>query len=216
MKPLQAFFFRDIYDDFVGNIMNEMFVEKLYDPYVKGKKNLTIIDVGANIGLFTYYIYPFSKVIYSLEPSKIHFETLSEMFRYNNLVKAHPVNLGISNVSGDRVFYNSPNTTSFSLTQLAPFIKDTETVQIITLDKFFDIYDLKKVDILKIDIEGEEAKVFSDDKFDKIAPKIKTIFYEWHAWSGASKDQVKFMLMDRGFKVTQIPTKADVFVAERI
>jgi FkbM family methyltransferase len=216
MKPLKAIFFRDIYADYVANIMVEMFLEKLYDPYVIGKRDLTVIDCGANIGLFTYYIYPFSKVVYSLEPSKIHFETLSEMVRYNGLVNAHPVNLGISNASGDMTLYNGSNTTAFSLTKVDPNSNDTETVQIITLDKLFELYDLKEVDILKIDIEGEESKVFSSSTFDAVAPKIKTIFYEWHQWSGASKDQVRFMLQDRGFKVTQIPTKADVFVAEKI
>jgi FkbM family methyltransferase len=215
MKPLQAIFFRDINADFVSNIMNEMFLERIYDPYLVGKKDLTVIDAGANIGLFTYYIYPISKKIYSLEPSKIHFKTLSEMIRYNRLDRTEVVNLGLSNASGDRVLYSSSNTTAFSLYKVDPYSNETENVQMVTLNDFLLNKNLTKVDVLKIDIEGEEAKVFSSSEFDKAVPKLKMIFYEWHEWSGVSKEQVKFMLQDRGFKVHQIPTRADVFIAER-
>jgi len=36
-------------------ILDQLNTERLYDPVLANKENLTILDVGANIGLFSLY-----------------------------------------------------------------------------------------------------------------------------------------------------------------
>ena len=216
---MQRIYFNDIYLDHVGDICKEMFVEKLYDRYFQGRKDLTVLDIGANIGLFSYFAYPFSKIIYALEPATVPFELLSLMVRDNELPKILPVKLGISNVCGDQTFYLNPaNTTANMLSKYVveqlPTI-ERETIQTVTLEKLVEMYEIKQVDVLKLDVEGEEAKIFSHESFDKVCDKVKTILVEYHEWSGVSQDQLKWMLLDRGYKVEQLNTNATVFVGER-
>jgi FkbM family methyltransferase len=215
---MQRIYFHDINADHVADILKEMFIERLYDPYLRGRKDLTVLDVGANIGMFSYMIAPYSQIIYALEPAKRHFETLSLMIRDNMLKNVLPVNLGISNACEEKTFYINPgNTTAYSLSEAMKNAPGgtTEKINVVTLENFMNTYDLKTVDILKLDVEGEEAKIFSHESFDRVAPRIKTIFVEYHDWSGVSPDQLKWMLIDRGYKVTQFATQATVYVGER-
>jgi FkbM family methyltransferase len=212
---MQRIYFRDLYNDHVGEILKEIFVERLYHPFFAGNKDFTVLDCGANVGLFSYFAAPYSKVCYALEPSKMHFETLSMMVRDNELTNVIPVNVGVSNACKKQTFYHSTNTTAFSLTQLDK-AGGSEEVDLVTLEKFVEDYKIEHVDVLKLDVEGEESKILSHSSFDKVCQKIDTILLEHHSWSGVSEDQVKFMLLDRGYRVWKLQTQATVFAATRL
>ena len=212
MKPLQGIFFRDFYNDHITEIMKEIFMEHLYDYLAV--KDAVVVDVGANQGLFTFWASRFAKRIISVEPSFEHFETLKHLKEFNKMDMVEPVKCAISNFTGRGTFYKLPNTTMFSLT---PAMKsgDTEAVEVITLERLFNQYELEKVDILKVDVEGEEFNIFSHSSFDKVAPKINTIITEYHSWTNNNPVQLKNMLIDRGFKVTQLGTQATVLIGQR-
>lgn len=195
-----------------------MYRDRVYDPYLKGKKDLVIADFGANIGMFTYYAYEMAKVIYAVEPSKQHFEVLSKMIDFNKLERVKPIKKALSHKNGKTTFYHNDNTTMFSL-EGAVNSKPEEAEEVETMDfeKFFKENKIDHLDFMKIDIEGSEAKVFASDGFDKVADKIDLIMGEFHVWSGVNPEQFASYLRDAGFTFKWAnATEASLFIAERI
>lgn len=205
-------FYNSWESSFIPEILKEIYKDKIYEPYFLGKKDLTILDVGANIGLTTNYFSKFGKV-YSIEPASDNFECLKKIIEQNEL-NATPIKCAISTQKGEATFYHSNNTTANSLSQVVSN-GTSEIVQTRTLSDVMKENGLKHVDFMKIDIEGAEFDVLGHDSFDEVADKIDVIMGETHAWANRNPGQVYQALQNRGFKVKKIPTDANVFYAER-
>lgn len=219
MKPIQGIYFRHFEDGYIPEILEEIYKHKVYDPYIKGKHDLTIVDLGANIGLWTHYAYPSAKVIYSFEPAKEHFECLVTMLVGNDMNRCGPINKAISNENGKTLFYHNANTTMYSLNKAVDGGEEfpPEEVGTITLDKFFEEYKLEHVDVMKVDIEGAEASLFAGEGFEKVKDKIDCIIGEFHQWTGINPAQFETYFRDRDFTFKWLDkTSATLFVAERI
>jgi FkbM family methyltransferase len=205
MKPLKGIFFRDWDNDYVGNILKEIFWEKLYAPLVADKKDLTIVDCGANIGLFTLWMYPYASKIYAVEPAAMHLETLQRMLQFNVMTNVEIIPVALSNKDGETDFYHNDNTTAFSLT---PGPGEKETVKTVTIGTL--LKDIPHVDILKVDVEGAEGTLFSHPSFDEVAKKVDNIIVEYHTWCGINVALLMNTIRDRGYSVKVLPTEATV------
>jgi|GEM_PF-1178025 len=214
---MKGIFFRGgMNQNYIPEILKEIYRDKVYEPYLKGKKDLVIIDAGANISLFSQYATPMAKVIYSIEPSQEHFDCILKTKSFNKNSKIFPVKVALSNKNGKAKFYHNANTTMYSLNE-AVSQGEFEEVETITLDKFFKENNIEHVDFLKVDIEGAEAKVFGSDAFDKVKDKIDVIMGEYHTWCGINPNQFASYFRDRGFKFNWAnKTEASLFIAERI
>jgi FkbM family methyltransferase len=188
----------------------------VYDSYFTGKQNLTILDVGANIGLFSHYAYPYAERIFALEPASSHFDVMNHMFRFNKMDKALPLKLALSHENGKAEFYHNNNVTMYSLNPAVQSPElDTEIVDTMTIDKLFSEYNIDHVDFMKLDVEGAELDIIGSESFEKVADKIDTIYGEYHTWSGRNPAQLQTILTDLGFDYQIIPTDAVVFAATR-
>jgi len=214
---MQAFFFNDFKNAYIPEILKEMYRDCVYDPYLKGKKDLVILDLGANIGMFSYYAYDMAKIIYAVEPSKMHFEALSKMIEYNGMKRVKAIKKAVSHKTGQTTFFHNDNVTMFSLKpEVNSRPQDAEIVETISLDKFFEENKIKHLDFLKIDIEGSEAEVFASEGFEKVANKIDVIMGEFHTWSNVNPRQFETYLTDRGFTFKWVnATEATLFICER-
>lgn len=205
---MHAIFFEPPIDKYyLGYQFNEVYRENVYVPFFQGKKDLTVVDIGANIGVTTYYFSQFAKVVHSVEPSMDHFKILKHMVQFNDLenVELHKQAIWIQNKVG-KLYHNSENKTMFSLhSGVQDKISMPEDVQITTIDKFFENNKIEHCDFLKLDVEGSEFEILGHSGFKKVAPKIDTIFLEWHAWADRHPAQLKQALESNGFKVS-IPT----------
>lgn len=217
MQELKGIFFRDIENDHLFEIIKEMYHDRVYDPFLKDKKDLTIIDLGANIGLFTYYAYDKAKVIYSVEPSAQHFETLTSMLTFNHFDKAIPIKCAVSNVDGTQTFYHNTNSTMFSLKpEVNGLPGEAEEVRTVTLETLFKENNIEYADFIKMDVEGVENLIVGSSSFDRVADKIGTILGEFHTWSGINPKQFETAFLDRGFDFTWLNrTEASIFSAIR-
>lgn len=214
--PLNAIFFRDFANAHIPEIMEEIWIRKIYQPFLIGKKDLTVVDIGQNIGLFSYYVYPYAKRVIGLEPSTMHQETIKTMLAYNKITNVEVLPYGISNVNDKKKFYLTGNTTAFSLTQLDPNAP-VEEIEVITIKKLFEIAKIDHIDILKADPEGEESKLFTSEEFKELCPKIKTIIGEHHSWTEMNQAQFKHNLEDLGYQFNWIPNmKAACYTAIRL
>jgi FkbM family methyltransferase len=210
---MRSLFYNDWEASHIPEILKEIYTDKIYNPYFLGKKDLTILDLGANIGLTTQYFSQFGKV-YSVEPAKETFECLKKLIETNGL-NAVPIQCAISTTNGETTFYhNNNNITANSLFKELQD-GDTEIVKTRTLGELFKENAIEHIDFMKIDIEGEEFNVFGHDSFDEVADKIDVIMGETHAWAGRNPGQIYQALQNRGFKVKRVSTDANVFYAER-
>lgn len=215
--PIHGIFFQPpIEANFVGHQMSEIYRDRIFAPFVEGKNLDTIVDIGGNIGLTSYYFSRYAKRVITLEPAKEHFAVMVNMLKFNQIKNVTPINKAIYIKEGDYEFYHNENRTMYSLhqavnTQQMP----PEKVQAITLTTLFEEQNIKEVDLMKVDIEGTEFELFSGVDFKELAPKIKTIITEYHDWSGRNANQLVDVLKMRGYTVNQAQSTAKIIVASR-
>lgn len=168
---------------------------RLIKPFLKGvylpifiqfewlkKFNInTIIDVGAHQGKVSKalnYIFP-KATIYAFEPSKKNYEKIISLSNNRN-IKIE--NVALSNYRGNQTFFEYSNDTLSSLLQKKNHLIDNSkllnktTVNVITLDDYFNKSKLKPLVFLKIDTQGNEGLVLKGGK--KILSKIAIIHIE--------------------------------------
>lgn len=216
--PTNAIFFNTpLENNFLGHQFAEIYKDKVYQQFLQDKKDLTIVDIGANIGLTSYYFSQFAEKVITVEPSKEHFEIIKKMVEFNKLGHIiKPVNKAIYTESKEFDFFHNQNRTMYSLhTAVHDGSSQPEKVEAITMEQLFEEHKIDHVDLLKVDIEGSEIEVFSHPTFMRIADKIDLILTERHSWSGRHPNQLNEALKSAGFKVEKIENDADLVVARR-
>ncbi len=218
VPPIEAIFFRDFKASHIPEILEEIYMKKIYYPFFAGKHDLTIIDAGQNIGLFSYFAKDYAKRIIGIEPSKMHRETCQKMLDFNGIKNVEILPYALSNKAEMKKLYlPDNNNTAFSLHNFPKNYPSIE-VEAITLDDVFKLGKIDgKVDIFKCDIEGEEAKVFASDSFKRNIDKFPIILGEWHDWCGVGQNQFVNMFRDYGYQFNWFPnTIAATFSAVKI
>lgn len=167
-----------------------------------------IFDVGANIGTFTTWMAKtFPKgTIYSFEPQHAVFQQLAGNVAINNLYNVFTHNIGLGS-KNEYIEFNQPDYFSnndfgtFSLIKNndIPTTSEKITVQILTLDKFMEIYKVPKIDLLKIDVEGMDVEVLigAVGAIKLFKPKI---FVEHFDNQNSLKDQLLYFLTPFGYQ----------------
>lgn len=209
--------FKDWFASFIPHILKELYLDRIYDPYLKGKTDLTIIDAGFNIGLFSMYAYPCAKIIYGFEPSKESYELGLKNLKDNNITNVKLFQQAIAKGDGEISLYHAENSTANSTLEVINTKPELEEkVMGIRFDTFVKQEGITHIDVIKCDIEGAEAEVIGGRGFQNIAPIVDTIIVEYHAWSNVNVQQLVTTLRDYGFKVSLIPTQAVVLAATKL
>ena len=217
METTQAFFFTDFSNSHIPEILKEIYLDKIYDPYLLGKKDLTIVDVGQNIGLVSYYFKDFAKIVIGLEPSTQHRQSSEEMVKFNKIENIKVLPYALSNENGKAKFYKNDNNTMFSLSDTVNKNDDFEEVETITMDKLMEIEKIDHIDLLKLDVEGWESQIIASEGFRNVVDKIDTIIGEYHSWSPVSSDLFANSLKDLGYDFKWLnKTEASVFICTKI
>lgn len=173
----------------------EIFIFQEYNVDLQGKVE-TIIDCGANIGLASLYFlskYPGASII-ALEPEKENFECLQR-----NLINYPTVtclNKGIWNKS------SLLKVTNTEKGNLAFIVEETtgatgNTIEGISVSDLMTEFEIKDIDILKVDIEGSEEQVFLSN-VDWL-PKVRMIFCEIHEFLKPGLTQRITAVFDCGY-----------------
>lgn len=212
-----AIYFNDWNNSHIPEILQEIYIYGIYIPYLLGKKDLTIVDVGANIGLASYYFSNFGKV-YAIEPSKQHIECMEMMIKQNGIKNIEVCPFAISNENGKKSLYHVGNNTAYSLVHFMPKEQaKSEEVEVMTLKKFMELKKITKIDFLKLDVEGEEGKIVASPEFKELSPKIQLIAGEWHTWGTMSKNAFASAFRDLNYDFKWfIGVNADIFAAYKI
>ncbi len=177
-------------------IFEEIFIRAEY--YFKpAKDSLVIFDCGANIGmalLFFKWLCPNCK-IYAFEPDKKTFDVLQENIRINCLKGIYAFNYALYDNAGKLKFFVDKKVSGsfmMSVNQIENSAQDE--VQAITLSEFLTQENITNIDLLKMDIEGSELKVFSElDKSEKLKLICSGIIEYHHNFEHENAQFAKFL-----------------------
>ena len=161
-------------------IITQINTEGIYDEYLKDKKDLVILDIGANVGFFSLYAHDSAKRVISVEPTPSHqniFEKITKSATNIELVKA-----ALSDTDAPITFYMSDtnSTTNCIVHELNKYTKSV-TVQGVCLKTLLDQNNIDHVDFCKIDIEGSEMKAITVETVTPVFDSIDSIFIECHS-----------------------------------
>ncbi|MDX2196355.1 MAG: FkbM family methyltransferase [Cytophagales bacterium] len=170
----QIFIYREY--DFLANHIQK---NNIYNIY-------TIIDAGANIGctsLYFYNQYQNAKII-SIEADESNFDILNKNIRLNNAEKRiFPLHKAIW-YNNDKELYISNkfrDGKNWSLSVQSEKIDAQSPVKSTTIQNLAAQYNIEKIDILKIDIEGAEKYIFVNEEYEPdFLNYVKIIALEIH------------------------------------
>jgi FkbM family methyltransferase len=178
-------------------IYDEIFVNQIYQ-FLSSKTNPYIIDAGANIGLGLIYfksIYPNSEII-AFEPDEKAFKALEYNVSSLQLKNITLIKKALWDTVTELNFY-SEGADSGRLTndQVATQVIKTQTT---VLSEYLKD---RKVDMLKIDIEGAELNVLKECK--NYLKNVSNIFVEYHSFKNSPQNLAMLIriLEEDGFRI---------------
>jgi len=199
--------------------------------YTKGRAGFFFVEIGAHNGIQGDFLHPY--VVKNrwrgmlVEPVKRLYDQL--LSNYKNHAGLIFENVAISNTIETRDFYRLRETAdpipgwsdqlgSFCVDVLLrhknviPNIEDylvVETIQCTTLDQLLEKHGVKKVDLIKIDVEGYDFEIIKTIDFAKIKPKI--LIYEWKHLSQSDLDECHALLKRKGYFRIELKDDAYAF-----
>lgn len=210
-----------IYPD--NEIFRALFVNGIYDPNSIVAINTLLpqdgvfIDVGASFGLFSMPAVTSVGAnghVIAIEPSSRDYNRLVDNININDLGNSiSAYHLAISNESGTALLSiateerSALNTlgTSFSFKGVDKIAK--ETVDTISLDDFVVANQIKRIDVIKLDIEGSELKALQGAKktIAKFHPAIMLgVNTNALKASGTDHDEIQRELSEIGYKAYKL------------
>lgn len=167
-------------------------------------KGANFVDVGANIGYFSFCAalkVQSEGTIYSFEPSYREYSRFIEGIQKNHFRNILPMNVAIGNLNGTVQLNNFSNHHSGLNSVLTDYNVDSYNVYLYTLDSILGLD--KDIDLIKIDVEGFEMnvllgceKLFESKKIKKLVIEITP---ELLGKAGFSKKQLYDYLYSYGY-----------------
>ena len=179
---------------FIEAVKKETFVDRIYEKCFTVEEGDIVFDIGASIGIFAYSILDKNpKHIFCFEPSYSEFKTLILNTRHAQVTCINKAIAGHVGVFDDEFVFDN----------------NQEQVYCTTLPQIVSDYNLQKIDFLKMDCEGGEYDVFTDENFDWIYHNINKISGEWHLSNHELKEKfkkfrIKYLYLFENFKIFSV------------
>ena len=217
-KPKNLTFELDTADlsiNHINDLYNTFFKSKDYDWWYEILPEDTVVDIGANIGMFSAKALDASaKRVFMIEPNrdllKTAIKNCSEAFigmQQDDLPKLIPIHAAMGRAESDLYCtYGEP----------------TEDTKLMSLRELTDYYDIDQIDYLKVSANGAEFNILHEDNLDFLAKSVRFIAVRvhWNAFYGSDvrfeswRDTVVKTMMDLDRVTFQYPEIAEKMFAE--
>ncbi len=177
-----------------------------------------VFDIGANVGFYSLVAAPLAGptgTVYCFEPMTQQFERLTQNISRNKLARVFPQKLALSDRAGEAVIHlTTPNNTGSASLLPASSARGSEfeeRVRCSTLDEFVATHELKRLDVMKIDVEGLELKVLQGgtSTIQRFRPTILIeVTQSLQERAGASRQQVYHWMGEQGYQAFRIQSGA--------
>lgn len=166
------------------------------------KPGQTFVDAGAYNGYFSIlaaYCVKHGEV-WAFEPDKNNAAKLQHNIRLNNLNNCHQVNAALGGYIGETLLYPGDHAAMSSVYKKSD--AKPQKVNLWTLDAFFNGH--FTIDMLKIDVEGnEESVLWGAVKLLEAMPHM-TILMDLHPHLGVNLPNIQSILQRSGFSLFDI------------
>lgn len=161
------------------------------------ERNMIIFDVGANIGI--YSLIASKKIgengkVFSFEPSAWAYERINKNLNLNSCRNVEVFKVGVSNHSDIVSFYKCDDDAFNSILnkQMRKCIEEIK-IDVLTIDDFCNKKQIKKLNVLKIDVEGADYLVLkgADNVISNFHP---IILCEYNKFLETIKDDINEMI----------------------
>lgn len=191
----------------------EKAVINLINEHFRRIESLTIFDVGANVGNYTLLLKEIlgdKGVIHSFEPSHKTFDKLKINVKNQTRIHLHNFGLGISNTN--TILYSDSDESGLAsiykrrLDHFKIDMNQSEEIKIKTLDSFCIDQNIEHIHFLKLDVEGNELKVFEGASKMLNSGGIDFIQFEFGGCNIDSKTYFQdfFYLLKDNYKIFRI------------
>jgi FkbM family methyltransferase len=165
------------------------FVRNILLPIIGTKRDAIIYDVGANEGDYTQLVLTSiqSCRIYCFEPNPPTAKRLNARFGKNSTISVHSVGIGAQ--SGEVILYDYANCdgSCYASVYRDALIAQSHTavvkeisIPVITLDEFSESHSTTTIDLLKLDMEGQEYAALQGAKKLISENRIRCIHFEFN------------------------------------
>jgi FkbM family methyltransferase len=166
-----------------------------------------VVDAGAYAGGSSFHFWravrPVGRVI-ALEPDRTNFECLIRNIALHGMDNVEPVNAGLWSSSGKVGFQREGNMGS-AVSEVIDRRGQDEQVQVLSLSDLCSLFDLQRLDFVKLDVEGSEIAILA--AAGEVVARFRPRFaIEVHNVAGENTQrQVINILSAYRYKVTVVP-----------
>jgi FkbM family methyltransferase len=178
---------------------SDIWYHSSYTKYCSIPSEAVVVDVGANVGVFSLFAARRARKVYALEPASSNFSLLTQNVRLANNIQPLQLACGARDREGLLDLSGLPVTFSLKTSSSA-----AESVRVISLESLFAQYDILQCDFLKLDCEGAEFEIILDSA-PSVLRRIRRIVMEYHDHlsDGFTHRHLSEKLQSLGFKTTE-------------
>ncbi len=171
---------------------------------IEGVSNPVVLDCGGHIGSFSIFakkINPQSQ-IWIMEPVGGNRDLLAKNIAANNLQNITVIPFALYGQNG--TFYIDLSGKQFDALNISsekPAHEDFLQVEALTLPEVINRYQVPRIDLLKMDVEGSEYNIF-ERSMPTFSSSVRRVIMEFHpAGDTAKRNQLVGMLSQGGFEL---------------
>lgn len=157
-----------------------------------------IMDLGGYTGVWAKEIIKrYDCNVYLVEPILESYKVLLEKFKSNE--KVHILKAGVGTKNTEKLIYINGDSTSFNIET-----GEAITVEIRTLDRILSQWNLKEVDLLQVNIEGDEYELLKHMIDTELVDRFKNIQIQFHLGiedATTKREKICKDLEAKGFKI---------------
>jgi len=160
-------------------VFDRIFIRDVYHiPDGLDKKLGIVIDIGAHIGLFSSLVSPLAERVICYEPMRVNLELLE--LNTSGLGNVEIVAKAVGSSNGNVRIYQSKKTHRCAeFPEAGVHEEKYDLVPSVTLDDLFKQHEIRRCELLKMDVEGSEYGIlWSAD--EETLRKIGRIHFEYH------------------------------------
>jgi len=172
----------------------QAFIESHFSTLKEG----VVLDIGANIGNYTKNIFKISPdiQIYAFEPHPITYKKLNTSVVSKNF---HSFNLAVGSKNGELQLYDYEDQDGSSHASMCKEVIEgihkgrtlQHDIKVVRLDDFLEEHSIDSIDLLKIDIEGNELNALKGLGNWISQGKIRAVHFEFNEMNVISRSFFK-------------------------
>ena len=189
------------YIDNMGASISEIFVRGIHEHYSQDLKGKIVVDIGASVGDTPLYFASKGAKVYAIEMTDFHYDAMLKNLELNPHLKDKIIPIHVAFGKDGIIPYYGDSTGMLSRQGGTIIIKKFDTdvkyeVQGMTLTTLREKYDLKHIDLLKLDCKGGEFFLKENE-----LSNISTIKIEYYSLIKEHRVESLVNMLKKNFKL---------------